>query len=175
MKNLQRSIRFRLTLYYSLIVGATLLGFAVASYFYTEQNLLSSLDRSLYQEVVTIINFIEPQAKKVRLKKQRPRQKLQSSVDRKSAAETVRRSNEVEMKNIDSSDVEFDELWNKIYEHSLQVSLKNRSFRSGTVTAISSINPVLAKKRTSHLMIFRRISQSLSLFGTLRDNRYALP
>ena len=90
MKNLQRSIRFRLTLYYSLIVGGTLLGFAVASYFYTEQNLLSSLDRSLYQEVVTIKNFIEPQAKKVRLKKPRPRQKPQSIIDKKSAAETVR-------------------------------------------------------------------------------------
>ncbi len=124
MINLQRSIRFRLTLYYSIIVGATLLGFAVASYFYTEQNLLSSLDRSLYQEVVTIKNFIEPQAKKVRIKKQRPKQKPQSLVDKKSAVETVRRSDEVEMKNVDSVDVEFDALWNKIYEHSLQVSKK---------------------------------------------------
>ncbi len=124
MKNLQRSIRFRLTLYYSLIVGGTLLGFAVVSYFYTEQNLLSSLDRSLYQEVVTIKNYIEPQAKKVRLKKQRTRQKPQASIDKKLSTEAVRRSDEVEMKNVDSIDVEFDELWNKIYEHSLQVSKK---------------------------------------------------
>jgi heavy metal sensor kinase len=124
MKNLQRSIRFRLTLYYSLIVGGTLFGFAVTSYFYTEQDLLSSLDRSLYQEVVTIKNFIEPQAKKVRLKKQRPKTKTQTGIDKKSATEIVRRSDEVEMRNVDSVDVEFDELWNKIYEHSLQVSKK---------------------------------------------------
>ncbi len=124
MKNLQRSIRFRLTLYYSLIVGGTLLGFALASYFYTEQNLLSSLDRSLYQEVVTLKAFIEPQAKKIRLKKLRPKQKPQSTIEKKSAEETVRRSDEVEMKNLDSIDVEYDELWNKIYEHSLQISKK---------------------------------------------------
>lgn len=124
MINVRRSIRFKLTLYYSLIVGATLVGFAVASYFYTEQNLLSSLDRSLYQEVVTLKNFIEPQARKVRLKKQRIKPKQQSANEKKSPTQPIRRSDEVEMKNIDSTDVEFDALWNKIYEHSLSISKK---------------------------------------------------
>jgi hypothetical protein len=88
MKNLRRSIRFKLTLYYSLIVGGTLLGFALASYYFTEQNLLASLDRSLYNEVVWLKNFIEPRASKVKLKKQRIVPKQQAANEKKSPDES---------------------------------------------------------------------------------------
>ncbi len=119
MKNLRRSIRFKLTLYYSLIVGGTLLGFALASYYYTEQNLLASLDRSLYNEVVWLKNFIEPRASKVKLKKQRIIPKQQAANEKKSPTKLIRKSDEIEIVNIDSTDIEFDAIWNQIYEHTL--------------------------------------------------------
>jgi heavy metal sensor kinase len=117
--NFHRSIRFKLTLYYSLIVGGTLLGFALASYYYTEQNLLSSLDRSLYQEVIWLKNFIEPQARRIKTKTQRIKPKEQAANEKTSATQPVRRSNEVEMRSVDSTDIEFDAIWNQIYEHTL--------------------------------------------------------
>ncbi|MDD8018572.1 MAG: ATP-binding protein [Bacteroidota bacterium] len=114
----QRSIRVKLTLYYSLIVGATLFAFAAASYYYTEQNLLSSLDRSLYNEVVWLKNFVEPQARQVKQKKYKIRPKRQASNEKKSPTQPIRKSDEVEMRK-DSVDIEFDAIWNQIYEHTL--------------------------------------------------------
>ncbi len=119
MKNLRRSIRFKLTMYYSLIVSGTLIGFAVVAYYYTEQNLLSSLDRSLYNEVVWLKNFIEPRASKVKLKRQRIKPKQQAANERISPTQPIRRSDEKEIKSTDSVDVEFDAIWNQIYEHTL--------------------------------------------------------
>lgn len=119
MKKLRRSIRFKLTLYYSLIVSGTLLGFAVVAYYFTEQNLLSSLDRSLYNEVVWLKNFIEPRANKVKLKRQRIKPKQQTANETRIETEQIRRSDEVEIKSVDSVDVEFDAIWNQIYEHTL--------------------------------------------------------
>lgn len=117
--NFHRSIRFKLTLYYSLIVGGTLLGFAVASYYYTEQNLMLSLDRSLYQEVVWLKNFIEPQARQIKTKSARIKPKEQAANEKRSATQPIRRSDEVEMPSVDSIDLEFDAIWNQIYEHTL--------------------------------------------------------
>lgn len=119
MKNVRRSIRFKLTLYYSLIVSATLLGFGVFSYYATEQNLLTSLDRSLYNEVVWLKNFIEPRANRVKVKRQRIAPKQQAVNERKSPTQPIRKSNEVEFKDNDSTDVEYDAIWNQIYEHTL--------------------------------------------------------
>lgn len=117
--NFHRSIRFKLTLYYSLIVGGTLLGFAVASYYYTEQNLMSSLDRSLYQEVIWLKNFIEPQARRIKTKTQRIMPKEQAANEKSAVTQPIRRSNEVEMRSVDSTELEFDAIWNQIYEHTL--------------------------------------------------------
>jgi heavy metal sensor kinase len=117
--NFYRSIRFKLTLYYSLIVGGTLLGFAVASYYYTEQNLMLSLDRSLYQEVVWLKNFIEPQARQIKTKSARIKPKEQAANEKRSATQPILRTNEVEMPSVDSTDLEFDAIWNQIYEHTL--------------------------------------------------------
>lgn len=119
MKNVRRSIRFKLTLYYSLIVSGTLLGFGVAAYYFTEQNLLSSLDRSLYNEVVWLKNFIEPRANRVKLKRQRIKPKQQAVNETQSPTQPIRKSDEVEIKKVDSVDVEFDAIWNQIYEHTL--------------------------------------------------------
>ncbi len=112
-----KSIRLRLTLYYSFIVGGTLVGFAVASYFITQENLISNLDRSLYNEVVWLKNFIEPQAKKVKQKRQRIKPKRQAPNEKKSSVAPIKTSDEVDVTEIDST--EFDQIWNQIYEHTL--------------------------------------------------------
>ena len=117
MIQLVKSIRVRLTLYYSLIVGGTLVGFAVASYFITQENLISSLDRSLYNEVVWLKNFIEPEAKRVKVKKQRIKPKRQAANEKKSPTAPIKKSDEVDVVETDST--EFDQIWNQIYEHTL--------------------------------------------------------
>jgi len=66
---LLHSIRAKLTLAYTFLVGVTLFGFGVTSYYYTQEKLFASLDYSLSNEVIWLKNFIEPKAKRVRLKK----------------------------------------------------------------------------------------------------------
>jgi len=107
------SIRLKLTAWYTLILGVTLFGFGLTSYFFTKENLLASLDYSLRNEVVWLKNFIEPQAKKVKLKRQR----LKPPAVAKKQEKKVRRSHEVEVTQDDST--EFDQIWNQIYEHTL--------------------------------------------------------
>ncbi len=72
------SIRLKLTAWYTLILGVTLFGFGTTAYLYTQENLLASLDYSLRNEVVWLKNFIEPQARKVKLKQQRVKPLAQS-------------------------------------------------------------------------------------------------
>ena len=107
------SIRLKLTAWYTLILGVTLFGFGVTAYLFTKENLLASLDYSLRNEVVWLKNFIEPQAKKVKLKRQR----TQPPAVAKKLEKKVRRSHEVEVAQDDST--EFDQIWNQIYEHTL--------------------------------------------------------
>ena len=107
------SIRLKLTAWYTLILGITLFGFGATAYLYTQENLLASLDYSLRNEVVWLKNFIEPQARKVKLKQQR-RKPLALS---KKQEKKVKRSHEVEVTEEDST--EFDQIWNQIYEHTL--------------------------------------------------------
>ena len=113
-----KTIRVRLTLYYTIIVGVTLIGFAVASYYFTERSLMSSLDHSLYSEVVWLKNFIEPEARKVKIKRHHIKPKRQAANEITSPTQPIRKTNEVEMSS-DSVDVEFDAIWNQIYEHTL--------------------------------------------------------
>src|SRR5450759_547178 len=108
------SIRLKLTVWYTLILGVTLFGFGVTSYYYTQEKLLTNLDLSLRNEVVWLKNFIEPQARNVKLKRQRVKP-LTST--KKQQEKKVRRSHEVEVVEDDST--EFDQIWNQIYEHTL--------------------------------------------------------
>ncbi len=109
-----RSIRLKLTVWYTLILVVTLFGFGLTAYFYTEENLLANLDFSLRNEVVWLKNFIEPQARKVKLKRQR----VKPLTTLKKQEKKVRRSHEVEVTEDDST-AEFDQIWNQIYEHTL--------------------------------------------------------
>jgi heavy metal sensor kinase len=113
MKFLQ-SIKIKLTLWYSLIVSLTLVGFGVISYFYTQEKLFASLDYSLRNEVVWLRDFIEPRARKVKLTKQG----IRRARNARKLEKKVRRSKEMEVTPDDSTEA-FDQIWNQIYEHTL--------------------------------------------------------
>ncbi len=111
MPFLLRSIRARLTFWYSLLVLSTLLVFAVVSYTYTRETLLTNLDISLGNEVRWVRDFIQPQASKVKPSKRsidallRGRPYLQPA-----APDSLGR---------DTTAQEADEIWNRIFEHTL--------------------------------------------------------
>ena len=63
------SIRTKLTLWYTVILAITLLGFGGTGYLFTRSTLSDNLDQSLHSEVKWVNEFIEPQAKKIRLKR----------------------------------------------------------------------------------------------------------
>ena len=63
------SVRAKLTLWYALILAFTLVGFGVTSFLATRSAMYSNLDYSLRNEVKWVNEFIQPQAKKIRLKR----------------------------------------------------------------------------------------------------------
>ncbi|HLP17801.1 MAG TPA: ATP-binding protein [Bacteroidota bacterium] len=124
-----QSIRFKLTFWFTLIVGATLFAFGVASYFFTQEKLFASLDYSLRNEVVWLKDFIEPQAKKVKLKRRRvkvpvliPAAPAASPAERKAAEKKTdgkKQPAERTVEVVETDSTAFDEIWNQIYEHTL--------------------------------------------------------
>jgi heavy metal sensor kinase len=105
------SIRARLTLWYSLLVISTLLLFGGLSYYYTRTTLSENLDKSLTNEARWVRDFIQPQASKVR-------------PGRRSIEQLLRRAPASRPPPPDSTETEpeeeeADEIWNKIYEHTL--------------------------------------------------------
>jgi len=104
------SVRTKLTLWYALILAATLVGFGATAYLFTRSTLSDNLDRSLRSEVQWVNEFIEPKAKKIRLK----RSALLELQQLKKSAPPETRSDEA-----DSEDVAIDAIWNQIYQHTL--------------------------------------------------------
>lgn len=104
------SIRTRLTLWYTAILGATLLGFGATAYLLTRSILLNNLDRSLRNEVAWVNEFIEPKARTVRLK----RAALLELQELKRAAIALTPSDSGQ-----SESFETDQIWDQIYRHTL--------------------------------------------------------
>lgn len=104
------SIRTKLTLGYTALLAATLLGFGVTSNLFTRSTLMENLDRSLHNEVKWVNEFIEPKAKKVRLKRSAIRE-LQEL--KKSASEPLPSTEPTE------EEAEIDQIWKQIYQHTL--------------------------------------------------------
>jgi heavy metal sensor kinase len=104
------SIRTKLTLWYTALLGIMLLSFGGISYFFTKSTLSDNLDRSLHSEVKWVNEFIEPKAKKVRLKRSAL---LELQQLKKSATAPA----EIEQIATDSAAV--DEIWNQIYQHTI--------------------------------------------------------
>jgi heavy metal sensor kinase len=106
-----RSIRARLTFWYTLLVLSTLMAFALVSYTYTRETLITNLDISLGNEVRWVRDFIQPQASKVKPSKRsidallRGRPYLQPAVPDSLGRDTTAQ--------------EADEIWNRIFEHTL--------------------------------------------------------
>ena len=104
------SIRTKLTLWYTALLGIMLLSFGGISYLFTKSTLSDNLDRSLHSEVRWVNEFIEPKAKKVRLKRSAL---LELQQLKKSAAAPA----ETEQISTDSAAV--DQIWNQIYQHTI--------------------------------------------------------
>jgi heavy metal sensor kinase len=104
------SIRTKLTLWYTALLGIMLLSFGGISYFFTKSTLSDNLDRSLHSEVKWVNEFIEPKAKKVRLKRSAL---LELQQLKKSAPAPT----ETEQISTDSAAV--DAIWNQIYQHTI--------------------------------------------------------
>jgi heavy metal sensor kinase len=104
------SIRGKLTLWYTALLAATILGFGGLSYLFTRSTLSDSLDRSLYNEVKWVNEFIEPKAKKVRLKRSAI---LELQELKRSATAPVGIGEVI----VDTA--ETDQIWNQIYQHTI--------------------------------------------------------
>ena len=108
------SIRTKLSLWYAAILCVTLIGSGGIAYFVSRSTLLDNLDGSLKNEVTWVNAFIEPKAKKVKLK----RAALQELQELKRTAAQQEEQPEV----IDTSAgkrTEIDEMWSQIYQHTL--------------------------------------------------------
>ncbi|HUL43255.1 MAG TPA: ATP-binding protein [Bacteroidota bacterium] len=104
-----RSIRAKLTLWYTFIFLLTLVAFGLISYTYSSQQLSNNLDRSLQNEVRWVKNFIEGKLKIAKPSQRFARKKGESppsgGIDTSLASQEASESDEL--------------LWNQIYEHAL--------------------------------------------------------
>ena len=111
MKLRIRSIRARLTLWYTLLVLSTMLLFGALSYYYTSKTLSENLDLSLKNEVRWVREFIQPQESKVK-----PGRRSIDTMIRKKAGQLPATQ---EAAGKDTTE-EADEIWNQIFKHTLQ-------------------------------------------------------
>ncbi len=106
-----RSIRARLTFWYTFLVFATLVIFAGTAYYYTRNTLSDNLDISLSNEVRWVKDFIQPQASKVKPSKR--------SIDALLRTKPKLRPLPTDSVSSDVTADEADEIWNQIFEHAL--------------------------------------------------------
>ncbi|MBI4810062.1 MAG: HAMP domain-containing protein [Ignavibacteriales bacterium] len=105
-----KSIRARLTFWYSLLLLTTLIAFGLIAYTYSRQQLSDSLDLSLSNEVKWVKNFIEPKAGKVKPSKRFTIKKKTPNIRQQLPA--------VPPDSLEMSEAD-EEIWNQIYEHAL--------------------------------------------------------
>jgi two-component system OmpR family sensor kinase len=98
-----RSIRTKLTAWYSLVVSVTLISFGLTAYYSTSNTLSENLDRSLKNEVKWLNEILAKKFPRRRPPPVRPPQVLKPG-------ETKPEEEELEPT---------DEIWNQIYEHTL--------------------------------------------------------
>jgi two-component system OmpR family sensor kinase len=105
-----KSIRARLTFWYSLLLLTTLVAFGLIAYTYSRRQLTDSLDISLSNEVQWVKGFIEPKGAKVKPSKRFATKK--KAVQLSQVIETP------EQDTLAMSEADED-IWNQIYEHAL--------------------------------------------------------
>jgi len=109
------SIRTKLTVWYAAVLGITLLGSGVGAYLVSRSTLIDNLDLSLKNEVTWVNEFIEPKAKKVKIK----RAALKELMELKRSAAQQEEQPEVDMDTSVTQRTEIDEMWSQIYQHTL--------------------------------------------------------
>ena len=110
-----RSVRTRLTLWYTLLLLSTLVVFGILAYYVTGETLSENLDHSLRAEARWMRDFIQPQASKIKPGKR--------SIDMILNPRT-RKPGPIAPTGEDSLAAESDEIWNQIFRHSLQNTKK---------------------------------------------------
>jgi two-component system OmpR family sensor kinase len=108
------SIRTKLTLWYAGVLGVTLVSSGVIAYVISRSNLLDNLDLSLKNEAKWVSEFIEPKAKKVKLRRAAIRELQKLKRNAAQQEETV----EDEPEAIEERS-EIDDMWNQLYRHTL--------------------------------------------------------
>lgn len=109
------SIRTKLSLWYAAMLGMTLLCSGMIAYIVSRSSLLDNLDYSLKNEVKWVNEFIEPKAKKVKIK----RAALKELQELKRSAAQQEEQQEEESDTSSDERTEIDEMWNQIYQHTL--------------------------------------------------------
>ena len=109
MLSLFRSIRFKLALWYSVILLSTLAAFGMIAYAYMNQKISKNLDLSLTSEVRWLQNLLEPKVGIVRPSRKFGLQKKASLTSSQSGAP-------VDTGQISEAD---EEIWEQIYKHAL--------------------------------------------------------
>jgi heavy metal sensor kinase len=112
--NFIRSIRAKLTLWYAAWSVATIIVSGLVGYLVVKEILASNLDRTLRNEIKWVNEFIEPRAKKIKLKKsailELQNLKRQTPVQTDDSSEDDTPPEDIE---------QIDAMWNQIYEHTL--------------------------------------------------------
>jgi heavy metal sensor kinase len=121
-----RSVRTRLTLWYTLVLLSTLILFGVLAYYFTGETLSENLDLSLRAEARWMRDFIQPQASKIKPGKRSIDIILGKKVRRPASRDssTVRE---------DSTAEESDEIWNQIFRHVQNTKAYPVQHRKGTI------------------------------------------
>ncbi len=107
------SIRTKLTLWYAAWSAATLLGSGLIGYLVLRETLDTNLDRSLRSEIKWVNDFIEPTARKIKLKKSA----ILELNKLKQEATTPDETSEDDVTPEEREQV--DAMWNQIYQHTL--------------------------------------------------------
>ncbi len=110
-----KSIRLKLTVWYSVVLLAALGAFGIAAYLYTGAMLFQNLNLSLRNETEWLKDILEGRLDMERGKSRNPR----SDVFGQSASADTTGSGESQSESAEDYDI-----WNKIYEHSLLNSKK---------------------------------------------------
>jgi len=163
-----RSIRTKLTAWYSLVVGLTLIAFGLTAYYTTSETLSENLDHSLRNEVKWLNEILSR-----KYPQKRSRQVQAPSQEKKEGAS----AEEEEI-------VPRDEIWRQIYEHTLLNPKKQfiqitdtrgrRIYKSPTLEDDSLFYPDIP---TDHILLvnttgFKNVSLRLAVTQTERMKIY---
>lgn len=113
--NSLHSIRAKLTIWYAVWSAATIIASGFIGYLVVREILASNLDRSLRNEIKWVNEFIEPRAKKIKLKKSAILE-LQN-LKRLAPLQADETTEEEDISPEERAEV--DEMWNQIYQHTL--------------------------------------------------------